>query len=119
MVGSDLSDELASRGEPVVALTRDDLDITDSRCVQSVITEHSPSVIVNCAAYTRVDQAETEEPAANAINGSAVELLASAANACGALLVQLSTDFVFDGSASSPYDVIADDNHVFGEGRFV
>jgi dTDP-4-dehydrorhamnose reductase len=105
MVGSDLFEELTSRGEAVVALTRSDLDITDSRCVQSVITEHAPSIIINCAAYTRVDQAETEEPAANAINGSAVELLASAANECDALLVQISTDFVFDGSASSPYDV--------------
>jgi dTDP-4-dehydrorhamnose reductase len=107
MVGSDLSEELTSRGEAVVALTHSDLDITDSRCVQSVITEHAPSIIINCAAYTRVDQAETEEPAANAINGSAVELLAAAANECDALLVQISTDFVFDGSSSVPYDVTA------------
>jgi dTDP-4-dehydrorhamnose reductase len=73
--------------------------------VNACVAEHSPDVIVNCAAYTKVDLAETEESAANAINGSAVELLASAANAAGALLIQVSTDFVFDGAKGAPYDV--------------
>lgn len=105
MAGLDLRDELAARGEDVVALTRTDLDITDSRCVNAAIGEHAPSVVVNCAAYTKVDQAESEESVANAINGSSVELLAAAANAAGALLVQVSTDFVFDGSQQTPYEV--------------
>lgn len=105
MVGTDLRDELLARGEDVVALTRDDLDVTDSRSVDSVIAAHAPDVIVNCAAYTKVDQAEAEEHAANALNGSAVELLASAANATGALLVHLSSDFVFDGRKRAPYEV--------------
>jgi dTDP-4-dehydrorhamnose reductase len=105
MVGRDLCDALTARGEEVVALTRDDLDITDSRCVNHVVGEHAPAVIVNCAAYTKVDQAENEESVANAINGSAVELLASAANASRALLVQLSSDFVFDGTSRVPYEV--------------
>ena len=105
MAGTDLHAELVNRGEQVTALSRTDLDITDSRAVNACVEEHAPSVIVNCAAYTKVDQAETEEAAANAINGSSVELLASAANRVGALLVQISTDFVFDGSASAPYDV--------------
>lgn len=105
MVGRDLCDALLSRDEEVVALTRNDLDITDSRSVNAVVGEHAPSVVVNCAAYTKVDQAETEERTANAINGSAVELLAAAANAAGALLVHLSSDFVFDGSSRVPYEV--------------
>lgn len=105
MVGTDLRGELLSRGEDVVALTRLDLDVTDSRSVNSVIADHVPDVIVNCAAYTKVDQAEVEESAANALNGSAVELLASAANATGALLVHISSDFVFDGSKREPYEV--------------
>jgi len=105
MVGRDLSDALAARDEEFVALTRSDLDITDSRRVNAVIGEHAPSVIVNCAAYTKVDQAETEENVANAINGSSVELLAASANTAGALLVHISSDFVFDGASRVPYDV--------------
>ncbi|HYR29403.1 MAG TPA: dTDP-4-dehydrorhamnose reductase, partial [Thermoanaerobaculia bacterium] len=79
--------------------------------------ELAPSVIVNCAAYTKVDQAETEESAANAINGSAVELLATAANRVGALLVQISTDFVFDGTKTTPYEVTDQTNPVSAYGR--
>lgn len=105
MVGTDLREELVSRGEEVVALSRNELDITDSRVVNACVGEHAPDVVVNCAAYTKVDLAETEEHAANAINGSAVELLASAVNETGALLVQVSSDFVFDGSKGQPYDV--------------
>lgn len=105
MVGRDLCDALTTRGEEVVALTRTDLDITDSRCVNQAAGTHAPSVIVNCAAYTKVDDAEKDESVANAINGSAVELLASAANATDALLVQISSDFVFDGASREPYDV--------------
>jgi dTDP-4-dehydrorhamnose reductase len=105
MVGSDLCDALTIRDEDFVALTRGDLDVTDSHRVNAVIGEHAPSVIVNCAAYTKVDQAEIEENVANAINGSAVELLAAAANTAGALLVHLSSDFVFDGTSCVPYDV--------------
>jgi len=104
MVGHDLRATLDARGERVVALRRDELDVTNARCVEQCVTEHTPAVILNCAAYTKVDQAETDESAANAINGSAVELLAHAANEVGALLVHLSTDFVFDGSKRTPYE---------------
>ena len=105
MAGTDLRDALGLRDEPVVALTKSDLDITDSRCVNACVADARPDAIVNCAAYTKVDLAESEESAASAINGSAVELLAQAANEAGALLVQLSTDFVFDGSKRTPYEI--------------
>lgn len=105
MVGRDLRDALTARDEEFVALTRSDLDVTDSGRVNAVVEEHAPAIIVNCAAYTKVDQAEVEESLANAINGSAVELLAAAANRAGALLVHLSSDFVFDGTSRVPYDV--------------
>lgn len=105
MVGRDLRDALTARDEDFVALTRSDLDVTDSGRVNAVVEGHAPAVIVNCAAYTKVDQAEVEESLANAINGSAVELLAAAANRAGALLVHLSSDFVFDGTSRVPYDV--------------
>lgn len=105
MVGHDLRDALTSRDEDFVALTRSDLDVTDSRRVNAAVEEHGPSIILNCAAYTKVDQAEVEESVANAINGSAVELLAAAANSAGALLVHISSDFVFDGTSRVPYEV--------------
>jgi dTDP-4-dehydrorhamnose reductase len=117
MLGTDLHEELAARDETVAALSRADLDITDSRLVRAAVREHAPDVIVNCAAYTKVDLAETEEAAANAINGSAVELLASAANEGGALLVQVSTDFVFDGAKRDPYEVNDATNPLAAYGR--
>ncbi|HYC90265.1 MAG TPA: dTDP-4-dehydrorhamnose reductase [Thermoanaerobaculia bacterium] len=117
MLGTDLQDELAARDESVVALSRADLDVTDSRLVNAAVREHAPDVIVNCAAYTKVDLAEQEEAAANAINGSAVELLAAAANEAGARLIQVSTDFVFDGSKSSPYEVNDPTNPLSAYGR--
>ncbi len=105
MVGHDLRDALSARDEDFVALTRSDLDVTNSSSVNAAVEAHAPSVILNCAAYTKVDQAEVEESVANAVNGSAVELLAAAANRAGALLVHISSDFVFDGSNGVPYEV--------------
>ena len=117
MLGTDLQHELAARDEAVVALRRDELDVTDSRLVNAAVREHAPDVIVNCAAYTKVDLAETEEAAANAINGSAVELLANAANEIGARLIQVSTDFVFDGEKRTPYEVNDATNPLSAYGR--
>ena len=105
MVGSDLAAELVERGEETRAPAKSDLDITNARAVASIIREAKPSIIVNCAAYTKVDKAEEEEAIANAVNGSSVEFLARAANDAGALFVQISTDFVFDGSKGAPYEI--------------
>jgi dTDP-4-dehydrorhamnose reductase len=107
MVAHDLREALAARDENVVAVAKSDLDITDARALDQAVREAHPAVIINCAAYTKVDAAEDDERVANAINGSAVELLAEAANAVDALLVQISTDFVFDGSAREPYEINA------------
>jgi dTDP-4-dehydrorhamnose reductase len=117
MLGTDLYDELTSLGESVVALNRTELDVTDSRIVNACVADHAPTIIINCAAYTKVDLAESEESLANAINGSAVELLASAANAAGALLVQISTDFVFDGTKRTHYEVTDATNPLSVYGR--
>lgn len=105
MLGTDLRDELLAHDIDFQSLSRADLDVTNVRTLKAAIGEARPTVIVNCAAYTRVDDAEANEHAANAINGSAVELIANAANEAGALLIQVSTDFVFDGSKQSPYEV--------------
>lgn len=105
MLGTDLRDALARRGEQFVAFSRSELDVTDPSAVRDTIERHAPSIILNSAAYTKVDLAETDEDAATAINGSAVAHLARAANEAGALLVQVSTDFVFPGNATRPYEV--------------
>jgi dTDP-4-dehydrorhamnose reductase len=107
MVAHDLCDALAERGETFVALTKSDLDVCDARIGYRLIRDARPDVIVNCAAYTKVDAAEENESVANAVNGSAVEFLAEHADSVDALLVQLSTDFVFDGAAHEPYEVNA------------
>lgn len=117
MLGTDLRDELTSLGERVITLSRAELDVTDSRAVNAAIAEHKPSIIINCAAYTKVDLAEQEEALANAINGSSVELLAAAANTVDALLVQVSTDFVFDGEQRTPYEVTDATNPLSAYGR--
>jgi dTDP-4-dehydrorhamnose reductase len=105
MAGHDVRAALETRGEAVVALSRAELDITDVRAVRDAVRNARPDIIVNCAAYTKVDDAERNEHVATAINGSAVEFLADAANGAGALLVQISTDFVFDGSKRTPYEI--------------
>jgi dTDP-4-dehydrorhamnose reductase len=117
MLGTDLQTELAARDERVVALSRAELDVTDSRLVNAAVREHEPDVIVNCAAYTKVDLAEEHEAAANAINGSAVELLAAAATESRARLIQVSTDFVFDGAKRTPYEVNDPTNPLSAYGR--
>ncbi|MCU1227441.1 MAG: TDP-4-dehydrorhamnose reductase [Acidobacteria bacterium] len=117
MVGIDLRNALELRGETVIPVTKAELDITDGSAVRELIRAKRPTIIVNCAAYTKVDDAEANEPLANAINGSAVELLAQAANDVEALLVQISTDFVFDGSQTTPYEVNAATNPLSAYGR--
>jgi len=103
MLGRDLVSLLASRGEEVTGLVRSDLDITDTAAVLAGLQAAKPDVVVNCAAWTAVDDAESHEDAALAVNGHAVARLAAACADLGAALVQVSTDYVFDGLASSPY----------------
>jgi dTDP-4-dehydrorhamnose reductase len=104
MLGNDLADRLASQGYDVVAVTKGHLDITDRKRVLETVRQVHPHIIVNCAAYTKVDDCEANVETANLVNGTAVGNLAEAANEEDALLVQVSTDFVFDGSANRPYE---------------
>jgi dTDP-4-dehydrorhamnose reductase len=87
----------------VVGLSRTQLDVGDGEAVQRAIAAHGPAVIINAAAYTAVDRAETEVDAARRVNGLGPRHLARAAAAAGARLVHISTDFVFDGRAAVPY----------------
>lgn len=80
-----------------------ELDITDPNGVQAAVAGVRPDAVINCAAFTGVDAAEKQEAAALAVNGTAVTNVARATDAAGALLLQLSTDYVFDGKADRPY----------------
>lgn len=103
MLGRDVVAVARDRGEDVTALDRSGLDITDDDAVRSAIGRLKPDVVVNCAAWTAVDDAEAHEERALALNGHAVASLAAACRDTGAVLVQPSTDYVFDGSAAAPY----------------
>jgi dTDP-4-dehydrorhamnose reductase len=94
-------------GHDVVGLIRQDLDITDADAVARTVAAVVPSVIVNAAAYTAVDAAETDEATAFTANVTAPAALAAAAAATGARLVHVSTDYVFAGDATVPYDEAA------------
>ncbi len=101
MLGTDLVDLLRSAGEDVTDSTLETLDITDERAVLKAVQGHD--IVVNTAAWTAVDEAETHEDEARLVNGVAPAHLARAAAREGARLVQISTDYVFDGSADTPY----------------
>jgi dTDP-4-dehydrorhamnose reductase len=107
-VGWELQRALAPLGE-VVATGRQAadagpaLDLTDVHAVQALVDDARPDVIVNAAAYTAVDRAQTEPQLAAAVNAHAPAALAEAARRQGALLVHYSTDYVFDGSGSTPW----------------
>lgn len=103
MLGRDLADLLTAEGEQVTGLTRADLDVTDAAAVDGAVARHRPDVVVNCAAWTAVDDAETHEDAALDVNGHAAGYLAAACAGQGAALVQVSTDYVFDGTGEKPY----------------
>jgi dTDP-4-dehydrorhamnose reductase len=103
MLGSDVVALGRARGEDCVALTRAEVDVTDDEAVAAAVADCSPDVIVNCAAWTDVDGAEADEVAAFAINAHGAGNLARAAVRTGCRLVQVSTDYVFDGRAQEPY----------------
>ncbi|MFH8901224.1 dTDP-4-dehydrorhamnose reductase [Streptomyces coeruleorubidus] len=104
MLGHDVVEELTRRGEEVVGLDRAALDITAPAAVDTAVRDHRPDVVVNCAAYTAVDDAESDEARALEINGDGPRLLARACAAHGAGLLHVSTDYVFSGEArATPY----------------
>lgn len=101
-LGRAIVDRFASSAT-VIPLARGDLDVTCEADVLRRAEAERPDVIINCAAYNAVDEAEDDAPTALAENSLAVLALARAARACGATLVHYSTDFVFDGRADRPY----------------
>jgi len=86
-----------------IALGRPDIDLTDAESVRAAIASHRPDVVINAAAYTAVDKAESETEAAFALNRDGAAAAAKAAHAAGAAFIHLSTDFVFDGTRQTAY----------------
>ncbi len=103
-LGSDVVDVLHAYGEEVAAYARKDLDITDRVLVRATMRMVEPSIVVNCAAYTAVDDAEANESAALEINAHGPAILGEECARTGARLIQISTDYVFAGNADTPYD---------------
>jgi dTDP-4-dehydrorhamnose reductase len=103
MLGQDLRRLAAPAGHEVVALDRAALDVTDADAVRDAVGRLRPDVVVNCAAWTDVDGAETAETDALKLNGEAAGSVAAAAADVGAAVVLPSTDYVFDGAAERPY----------------
>ena len=101
-VGSEVARELAGRAE-LIAHDRSTLDLANPGEIAARVREARPDVIVNCAAYTAVDRAETEHDKAHAVNGVAPGILAEQAKRAGALLIHYSTDYVFDGAKRGAY----------------
>lgn len=103
MLGAVTVREWRRDGHDVAALTRADLDVTRQADVDAVLERLAPDVVINCTAFNRVDDAETDPSAALAVNAWAVRSLARATARAGAVFVHYSTDFVFDGVSEHPY----------------
>ena len=115
MLGTDVV--AAGSGHDVVALARADLDVTDAEAVRAAVRDSRPDAVINCAAWTDVDLAESEEAQATLINGDGAGHLAAAAAETGAHIVHVSTDYVFDGAAAAPYPEDAPTGPIGAYGR--
>lgn len=102
-IGRELRRTLLPFGE-VAALGRDDVDLCHSANLQEMLERRRPEVIVNAAAYTAVDRAESDEDTAYQVNAEAVGIMAEYARRYGSLLIHYSTDYVFDGTKQGSYD---------------
>jgi dTDP-4-dehydrorhamnose reductase len=103
MLGGDVATIGASMSHEIVAVDRDDLDVTNPAQVERLILRERPGAVINCAAWTKVDLAEEHESEAELVNGQGAGFVAAAAAKAGAMVVYPSTDYVFDGSKKGPY----------------
>lgn len=103
MLGQDLCPIFEDAGMFVIETDVENLDITDFKAAENFITNARPQIIVHLAAYTNVDGAETDKEKADIINHKAAENLARISKKTGAILIYVSTDYVFDGTKTEPY----------------
>lgn len=119
-VGQELQHTLTSLGK-VIGVDRKELDLTQLEQIKAKIAEIKPDIIVNAAAYTAVDKAETETDLAISINGNAPREIALAAQDLGAMVVHISTDYVFNGKNHTPYleTDVTDPLGAYGESKLL
>jgi dTDP-4-dehydrorhamnose reductase len=119
-VGHELIQALAPLGQ-VIALTREDLDLTQLRQIQAVLEQYQPTIIVNPAAYTAVDKAESDNETAYQVNQFAPQIMAEWAAKHDALLIHYSTDYVFDGTKESAYNEsdLTNPQSVYGRSKYL
>jgi dTDP-4-dehydrorhamnose reductase len=104
-LGYDVVKELTAKGHEAVGVDRSQLDITDEAAVSSYVQNLKPEAIIHCAAYTNVDAAESDKEGAYKVNALGTKYLAEAAKFVDAKMVYVSTDYVFDGNGTEPYEV--------------
>ena len=104
-LGYDVCQELEHREIEYLGTASTDMDITDREAVWRVITDYHPDAVIHCAAYTAVDRAEEEPERAFAVNGQGTRNIAEACGETGAKLLYISTDYVFSGEGTQPYEV--------------
>ncbi len=120
MLGQAVAAAAQARGHAVSALPREQADVEDAHGLRSQAETFRPDVVINCAAYTKVDLAEGEgREKAFAVNGTAVANVVATASAVGARLLHVSTDYVFDGTAREPYreDAPVNPQSVYGQSK--
>jgi dTDP-4-dehydrorhamnose reductase len=119
-VGQELIDNLKDYGE-LFCLARQQMDLADENSIRNAIRAIKPHIIVNPAAYTAVDKAETEIELATAINGNAPRIIAEEAEKIDAAVIHISTDYVFDGTKNTPYlpDDATDPIGVYGKTKLM
>lgn len=110
-------ERLAPAWADINAIDVDDCDLTDVPMLRARLVVEAPDVIINAAAYTAVDKAESDEDLARAINSAAVAAMVEAMAETGGKVVHVSTDFVFDGTATQPYSPDAERNPLSAYGR--
>lgn len=102
-LGSEIIRQLRDAGRPFLAPQRAECDVTDVKQTKDFIYRCSPDIIIHCAAFTDVERAEEEQERAFLVNATGTKHIAEAASAVGAVLVYISTDYVFDGKKKDPY----------------
>lgn len=122
MLGKEFVEYIRVRGHDVVSLGHADIDITEVQSIENAFREHTPEVVINCAAYTAVDQAEGETELAYAVNGEALGHIGAIAQKTSTFVVHFSTDYVFDGTNRDGY--AEDENrfsplNVYGASKYV
>ena len=117
MLAKDLITCFSQRGYETLAPPEHEFDITDLAGIRSVVDHYKPELMINCAAYTKVDEAEKEEPMALLVNGLGVQNVCLACQQRDIPLVHFSTDYIFDGTKESPYTIYDEPNPVSAYGR--